>query len=309
MFSASGTVFHRNRDAVVQLLRSCFTSTLGLGSTCLHNNGGVGALLGHGHSFGSNSKIFDGISPVAPGVLYLKVYRSIGDIRFLTQEIVSILMQSVRDIASSELPNGDAKKLKKTKDGITHGQVSLARSMARVKHAALLGASLVWIAGGVKLVQSFIKETLPSWFLSANILELDGEESGAVVAMLRGYALAYFVMLSGAFAWGIDHSPVSKRRGRVLGLHLEFLASVLDKKIPLRCQHATWRAYVSGFLSLIVSCTPLWVREIDVDILKRLSRGLRRLNEHELALRLLENGGVGVMGAAAEMIVAFEHRF
>lgn len=48
-FSASRTVFQQNRDAVVQLLKSCFTATLGL-SIC--SSGGVGALLGHG--FGSH---------------------------------------------------------------------------------------------------------------------------------------------------------------------------------------------------------------------------------------------------------------
>lgn len=56
------------------------------------------------------------------------------------------------------------------------------------------------------MVQSLIKETLPSCFLSENGSEQEGGgESGLVVAMLRGYALAYFAVLSGStFAWGID---------------------------------------------------------------------------------------------------------
>ncbi|MED6181148.1 hypothetical protein PIB30_016904 [Stylosanthes scabra] len=309
VFSASKTVFNCNRDAVVQLLRSCFKSTLGLGSACLHNNGGVGAFLGHGHGVGVNSKTSEGVSPIAPGTLCLKVYQYIGDTRYISEEIVSILMQSVRDIVSNQFLKGDAKKQKKVKYGTTHGLVSLARSRERVKHAALLAASLVWISGGTKLVKYFIKETMPNWFFSASMLELDGEESSTMVAMLGGYALAYFVMLSGAFAWGIDHSILSKERGKVMGLHFEFIASVLTKKITLSCHDATWRAYVSGFVSLIVSCTPLWISEIDVDILKSLSKGLIRLNEHELALKLLENGGIGTMGAAAEMAIAFQHRF
>ena len=72
--------------------------------------------------------------------------------------------------------------------------------------STLLGASLVWISGGSGLVQSLIKETLPSCFLSENGSEQEGGgESGLVVAMLRGYALAYFAVLSGStFAWGID---------------------------------------------------------------------------------------------------------
>lgn len=303
VFSASGTVFHHSRDAVVQLLKSCFTSTLGLGSASVYNNGGVGALLGHG--FGSHFS--GGISPVAPGILYLKVFRSVRDVMFLTEEIVSLLMLSVRDIASSGFPKGEVEKVKKTKYGMRYGQVSLASWMTRVKHAAMLGASLVWISGGSNLVQSLIKETLPSWFLSAHRSEQEGGgESGLVVAMLKGYALAYFAVLSGTFAWGIDSSPTSPatiRRPKILGSHLEFLASALDGKISLRCDYATWRAYVSGFVSLMVSCTPMWVLEVDVDMLKRLSNGLRQLNEEHLALSLLEIGGKGVMGAAAEMII------
>lgn len=299
VFSASGTVFHHSRDAVVQLLKSCFTSTLGLGSACIYNNGGVGALLGHG--FGSH--FCGGISPVAPGILYLRVYRSIRDAMFLTEEIVSLLMLSVRDIASGGLPKGEAHKLKKAKYGMRYGQVSLAASMTRVKHAALLGASFLWISGGSSLVQSLITETLPSWFLSAQGLEQEVGESGVVVAILRGYALAYFAVLSGTFAWGIDSlSAASKRRPKVLGIHLEFLANALDGKISLRCDCATWRAYVSGFMSLMVSCTPLWIEELDASILKRVSKGLRQLNEDDLALHLLEIRGTSLMGEVAEMI-------
>ncbi|CAL5186324.1 unnamed protein product [Lathyrus oleraceus] len=300
VFSASGTVFHHSRDAVVQLLKSCFTSTLGLGSACIYNNGGVGALLGHG--FGSH--FLGGISPVAPGILYLRVYRSIRDAMFLTDEIVSLLMLSVRDIACGGLPNRDAHKLKKTKYGMRYGQVSLAASMARVKHAALLGASFLWISSGSSLIQSLITETLPSWFLSAQGLEQEVGESGVVVAILRGYALACFAVFSGTFAWGIDSlSAASKRRPKVIGIHLEFLANALDGKISLRCDSATWHAYVSGFMSLMVSCTPLWIEELDVGLLKRVSKGLRHLNEDDLALHLLEIRGASLMGEVAEMII------
>ncbi|RDX87669.1 Mediator of RNA polymerase II transcription subunit 33A, partial [Mucuna pruriens] len=304
VLSASRTVFHHNRDAVVQLLKCCFTSTLGLGSGCIYNNGGVSALLDHGFV----SQVCNGVSPVAPGILYLRVYRSIGDITLLIEEIVPILMHSVTEIARSDLPKEGVKKPKKTKFGIKYGQVSLARSMIRVKRAALLGASLVWISGGPKLVQYLMSETLPSWFLSATVLEQDGGESGAMVAMLRGYALAFFVFLSAAFAWGIDNSQSPKRRVKVVGLHLQFLTSSLNRNTSMRCHNATWEAYVSGLISLMVSRAPSWVREVDVDLLKRLSWGLRQMDEHELALRLLEIGGIGVMGAAAETIIEFERR-
>ena len=156
------------------------------------------------------------------------------------------------------------------------------------------------------LVQLLIKETLPSWFISVHRLDQE-EKSGGMVAMLGGYALAYFAVLCGAFAWGVDSSSAaSKRRPKVLGTHMEFLASALDGKISLGCDSATWRAYVSGFVSLMVGCTPNWVLEVDVHVLKRLSNGLRQLNEEELALALLGVGGVGTMGAAAELIIDTE---
>ncbi|XP_044484283.1 mediator of RNA polymerase II transcription subunit 33A-like isoform X2 [Mangifera indica] len=302
VFSASRTVFLHNSDALVQLLKSCFTATLGLSTNSISSNGGVGALLGHG--FGSH--ICGGISPVAPGILYLRVYRSIRDIVFVTEEILSLLMHSVREIASSGLPSEKLKNLKTaTKNGMRYWQVSLAAAMTKVKLAASLGASLVWLSGGLGLVQSVIKETLPSWFISVHRSEQEGSDGfDGLVAMLGGYALAYFAVLCGAFAWGVDSSSsASKRRPKVLATHLEFLASALDGKISLGCDRATWRAYVSGFVNLMVGCTPTWVLEMDVEILKSLGKGLTQWNEQELAMALLGIGGIGAMGAAAELII------
>ncbi|MED6155368.1 Mediator of RNA polymerase II transcription subunit 33A [Stylosanthes scabra] len=302
IFSASRTVFLHNSDAVVQLLKSCFTATLGKNSYPLSSNGGVGALLGHGYK----SHLYGGICPVAPGILYLRVYRSVRDVVFLTEEILSILMQSVREIVSSGLPREQLEKLKASKGGTKYGQVSLAASMTRVKLAASLAASLVWLSGGLVLVQLLMKETLPSWFISVHRSQKE-EKSDGMVAMLGGYALAYFAVLCGALAWGVDSSSsASKRRPHILGIHMEFLASALDGKISLGCDSATWRAYVCGFVSLMIGCTPIWVLEVDVDVLKRLSNGLRQLYEEELALALLGCGGVGTMSIAAELIIDTE---
>ena len=176
VFSASRTVFLHNNDAVVQLLKSCFTVTLGLNTTSVTSNGGVGSLLGHG--FGSH--MYGGISPVAPGILYLRVYRSIRDIMFMREEIVSLLMQSVKDIACSGLPVEQPEKLKNAKNG-KYGHVSLDTIMIKVKLAASLGASLAWLTGGLGLMQSLIKETLPSWFLSVHPSDQEGASTiGAV---------------------------------------------------------------------------------------------------------------------------------
>lgn len=292
VFSSSRTVFLQNNDAVTQLLKSCFTVTLGLNNSLVSSQGGVGALLGHG--FGSN--FFGEMSPVAPGFLYLRVYRSIRDIMFLREDIISLLMQCVKDIASH-------KGKKETK----YGQVSLATSLTNVKLAAHLGASILWISGGQGLVQSMINETLPSWFISAHVTQETGGSVGPPVSMLSGYALGYFTVLCGAFAWGVDSSlSASKWRPKFLGFHMDFLASALNGKITLGCDPVTWHSYVTGFVNLMVSCMPNWVMEVDIEVLKRLSTGLRQWNEEELAVKLLESGGVGTMGAAAELISQFD---
>lgn len=298
VFSASRTVFLHNNDAVLQLLKSCFAATLGLNSNSVTSNGGVGSLLGHG--FGSHFN--GGISPVAPGILYLRVYRSIRDIMFLREQILSVLMQSMRDIACCGPPKAHLEKLKNTKNG-KYGHVSLATTMTRVKLAASFAASLVWLTGGWGMVRSLIKETLPSWFLSVQQSEQTSNISMAVPT-LRGYALAYFVMFCGAYAWGIDSSSsLSKRRPKVMSCHMEFVASVLDGKISVGCELVTWRAYALGLLNLMVDCSPTWVMEMDVKLLQKLSKGLRKWNEEDIALALLAAGGLGTMGTAAELII------
>ncbi|XP_077218326.1 mediator of RNA polymerase II transcription subunit 33A-like isoform X2 [Tasmannia lanceolata] len=298
IYSASRTVFQQNSDALVQLLKSCFTATLGLSPSPISSNGGIGGLLGHGFS----SPYGGGFSPVAPGILYLRTYRSIRDIMFVTEKIVFLLMISVKEIADNGLNKEKINKLQKTKYGKKYGQVSLGTAMTRAKLSAAVGASLLWLSGGSGLVQFLFEETLPSWFLTVHEVE-QGEGCKGMAAMLRGYALAYFMVFCGAFAWGIGSTSVWKRRPRVISGHMEFLASALDGKISVSCDWATWHAYVSGFVGLMVRCVPTWVMEVDVDVLKRLSRGLRQLNEEELALGLLGAGGISAMGAAAELII------
>ncbi|PKA59311.1 Mediator of RNA polymerase II transcription subunit 33A [Apostasia shenzhenica] len=299
VFSASRTVFHHNDDAVVQLLRSCFSATLGFSGSQISTNGGVGGLLGHG--FGSHFS--GGLSPVAPGILYLRTYRCIKDIIRLTEEILSILMQSVKEIAETAASKERFELLKKTKNGLKYAKGSLCTAMAKVKVAASLAATFVWLSGGSGLIHGLIQEMLPSWFLSVHELDEDGR-CGSLAYALGGYALAYFAAICGIFAWGIDSMPSSKRRPRIIESHMEFLASAMDGKISLGCDSALWRGYVSGFLSLMVDCAPSWVVEVDVGVLRRLSRGLRLWNEDELALALLRKGGVGAMASAAEVILA-----
>ncbi|KAL9250275.1 Mediator of RNA polymerase II transcription subunit 33A-like protein [Drosera capensis] len=303
IFSASRTVFHHDDGAVVQLLRCCFSSTLGLNPSPCLSSGGVSALLGHG--FGSH--LSGGMSAVAPGIFYLRIYPFIRDPMFTAEAIFSLLMMSVRDIAGSGLPQEGLEKLKKTKYnyGQRYGQASMAASMTRVKLVASLGATMVWITGGLNLVQALISQMLPAWFISQNRLEgSDSGEAGRKVAMLGGYVMAYFVVYCGAFAWGVDAAPSGMaKRAKVLGKHLKFMAMALDGKILLGCDLAMWQAYVSGFVSLMVGCMPAWIVEVDVSVLKSLSNGSRHWNEEELALGLLGAGGIQAVGAAAEILI------
>ncbi|KAG2317318.1 hypothetical protein Bca52824_020440 [Brassica carinata] len=280
VFSASRTVFLHNPDAVVQLLRNCFSATLGLNAAPMSNDGGVGALLGHG-----------GISPVAPGILYLRMYRALRDTASVTEEIFSLLIHSVEDIAQNRLSKENLERLETVKNGSGYGQSSLATAMTQVKLAASLSASLVWLTGGLGVVHLLIKETIPSWFLSVD--KSDQEQGPSeLVAELRGHALAYFVVLS-----------ASKRRQGIMGSHLEFLASALDGTISVGCETATWQAYITGLVSLMVSCLPRWVTEIDTEVLKSLSNGLRQWGKDELAILLLSMGGIETMDHATDFII------
>nr|GEW92545.1 hypothetical protein [Tanacetum cinerariifolium] len=80
-----------------------------------------------------------------------------------------------------------------------------------------------------------------------------------MIGMLKGYVLVHFTVLSGAIAWGVDLvSLASKNRPVILEANVGFMAG-----------HS------------------MWVCEVDVEILRNLSRGLRKWDEEELALALL----------------------
>ncbi|KAL8167689.1 hypothetical protein V2J09_009188 [Rumex salicifolius] len=302
VFNASRTVFHHNSDTVVQLLRTIFWTTLGLTPSPRKCSSGVGALLGHGFSSHQSAS---GISPCAPGIFYLQIYPFIKDIVNLTEEILSLLVTSVKEIVGKKHHHESTQKLKTSKYAGRYRQVSITAAMTRVKLAASLGASLVWITGGLGLVLTLLRQILPSWFITDH----SGDPSsggGELVAMLRGYALAYFTMMSGALALGTDmkaSTAASDRGPQVIRKHLMFMAMAADGKISLGCEWATWRAYVSGFVSLMVGCAPAWVREVDVDVLKSLSNGLRQWGEEDLALALLGSGGIAASTSAVEMII------
>eukprot|EP00253_Pinus_taeda_P001346 PITA_01346 len=301
VFFSSRTVFKQDKHAVVQLLRSCFAAALGSSNSLMSKltvHGGVGALLGHG--FRSHLAP-GGMSPVAPGFLYMRTNRAIYDIMFITEEILSLVVEAARDLSTMGM-NEHCGQTGKSAYRLKSCQLSLATAMAKVKQASTLGASLLCVTGGSGLVQMLYQETLPTWFLSGNGTK---PKSGSSLSILEGYAIAHFSILCGACAWGINNSSLSKKRAQIINYHMEFMVSALQEKISVGCEHATWRTYVLGFLSMMITCAPNWISDINLETLRKLATGLRRWREPELALALLERGGRTAMSAAAEFVMSF----
>ncbi|CDY18112.1 BnaA01g23730D [Brassica napus] len=53
----------------------------------------------------------------------------------------------------------------------------------------------------------------------------------------------------------------------------------------------------------MVSCLPCWVIEIDAEVLKSLSNGLRQWGKDELAILLISMGGIKTMVHATNFII------
>lgn len=294
--SCSRSVFRQNKEAVAQLLTSCFTSFLGSPkvSTAIQNGGrgGVNGLLG------SVISAQGGVSrSIAPGFLYLRSCRTIQNIQYVNDVIIKLVTESTRELSASwtakEFP---PRRLKSSR-------ASLSLAVARVKEVATLGSTLLCVAGGILLVQELYQETIPTWLLSKREVKL--EEVSAVSHIMEGYAMAYLLILSGSFVWGVGDKPPSWafcRRVRVIGGHMDFVAGVLEGNISLGCDPATWKAYVSCLVGLMVSFAPAWIQEVKMETLRKLANGLRGWHECELALSLLERGGAAGLGPVAELI-------
>ncbi|GLU14786.1 hypothetical protein SLE2022_313340 [Rubroshorea leprosula] len=291
--SCSRSVFGQSKEAVVQILRSCFTSYLG----SLHNSNslstkqnGIDGLLGN------IIATPPGVCPfIAPGIFYLRSCRLMPDIRHVNDMIVELVTEYARESAarwaSSDTPR------------VQSSQASLPLAAVRAKEVATLGASLLCVSGGFQLVQELYRETIPTWFLSLKE-EKPGKVS-AVARIIEGYAMAYMLVLSGSFVWGVgDKSRLHSfsRRGRIIGIHMNFLARVLERNILVCCDPLTWKAYVCCLVSLVVSCAPAWIQEVKPETLQTLATGLRGWHECELALSLLERGGISTIGFVAELI-------
>ncbi|XP_057513892.1 mediator of RNA polymerase II transcription subunit 33A-like [Actinidia eriantha] len=290
--SCSRSVFRQNQEAVAQLMRSCFASFLGsphVSASPMTSQNGVNGLLG---SFISAP----GLQPrVAPGFLYLRSCRTMHHVQHVNHVIVELVANSSRELAARWVST-DSPRLKST-------QASLAVAIARAKEVATLGASLLCVAGGLQLVQELYQETIPTWLLSARE-EKNGNQANAVSRILEGYSMAYLLVLSGALVWGVSAKPPSlgSRRLQGIGIHMDFVVGVLEGNISVGCDPGTWKAYVSCLVGLVVSFAPVWIREVKQETLRKLANGLRGWHECELALFLLERGGVAAMGSAAELV-------
>uniref|UniRef100_A0A7N0V9N6 Mediator of RNA polymerase II transcription subunit 33A n=2 Tax=Kalanchoe fedtschenkoi TaxID=63787 RepID=A0A7N0V9N6_KALFE len=290
--SCTRSVIQQNKDAVAQLLRSCFTSFLGplqVSDAPLGTQTGISGLLG-------NLISARGVRPsIQPGFLYLRTCRLIQNVQYVNGVIVHLVSECSQKLG--------AKQVRKEAARLKSSRASLALATAKAKEIATLGASLLCITGGPSLVQELYQETIPTWLLSAR--EETGSEVSAVSRIIEGYTMAYLVVLSGSFVWGLGTKLPSwafLRRAHILRAHLDFVAEVLEGNVSLGCHPATWKAYVSCLVGLIVSLTPLWIKEVKVETLKKLSSGLRGWRECELALSLLERGGAAAMGTVAELM-------
>ncbi|KAG1338909.1 mediator of RNA polymerase II transcription subunit 33A-like [Cocos nucifera] len=242
--SCSLSPFTRDKKAVTQLIRSCFSSFFGpsvTGGSHLSANQGVNGLLGQ-------AMADQGVRlPVAPGFLYLRTCRTFHDPHFVTDVILKLVIEWANKLGNEWACGGPAR--------LRSGRLSLAAAVSGVKEVANLGASLLCIAGGVQLVQLLYEESLPTLLLSAGE-ELGG--AGPASNILEGYVLAYMLILSGAFVWGIGNtspaysSAYSSRRARVIGMHMDFVAGVVEGNISLGCDPAMWKAYVSCFVGLLL---------------------------------------------------------
>ncbi|KAJ3676639.1 hypothetical protein LUZ60_004051 [Juncus effusus] len=296
VLSCTRSPLSRDNNAVTQLIKSCFNSFLSNTGFPFprDSDSGVLGLLGNG-------LVKNGIRfPVKPGLLYIRSIRSFHDVNHAS-DVIFRLVVDWADSTSVDLVNATSASWSK-------GQPSLSFGICKVKQVVSLAASMLCIAGGAKLVQALYEKTFSSL---VTLFSGDKTRSTAdrVRDLMRGYAVAYLLILSGAFIWGVGPtsrvyaSVYSSRRNRVFGRHMEVLARVLEGDVLVRGEPGAWRFYVVSFVGLIVRFCPTWIGEVRVETLRKLAKGLRRWSEDELAMLLIEKGGTAAMAAIVDFLV------
>ncbi|KAH0466015.1 hypothetical protein IEQ34_006118 [Dendrobium chrysotoxum] len=291
VLTATRSPFTRDKEAVAQLIRSCFSSFLGNGAS---HCGAIGLL---GQSISKQGLRL----PLGPGFLYLRSCRSFHDTHFVNNVILKCVIEWTNELVVNQSCSEPSARL-------LSGKSSFAVSASAVRSVATLGTSLLCVAGGPLLVQVLYEETLPFALLSWEFSQASGP-AAAKIRLLEGYAMAYMLVLSGAFIWGLSKtfpgcsSFFSSSHSRAVGMHMEFVAGVFEGEVSVGCDPVTWRTYVSCLFGLLVRFVPSWIREIRKGTLRKLAAGLRRWNEWELALALLERAGPASMELVMESIL------
>lgn len=297
VLSCTRSPFSRDKNAAAQLIKSCFTCFLGPSS-----------LTEGSHFVGrcGSSGLFDHIQvergpriPVAPGLLYVYSCRYFHDIHYVSEVIFRLILNWARILADECIKsNGMAGRVRSDS-----GTASLASALSRVRQSVSLGASMLVITGGPKLVQVLYEETFPTLLLLG-----EADCKGPMHGILSGYAVAYLLFYSGVFVWGVSEAPpaytwvYSSKRARVFGRHMDFMAKVVEGDLQPKCQPGAWKGFVKCFIGLVVRFTPTWVPALSLETVTKLARGLRRWNESELALALLEQAGSAAMSAVIEAL-------
>ncbi|GJN14042.1 hypothetical protein PR202_gb00817 [Eleusine coracana subsp. coracana] len=295
ILSCSQSPFARENTAVAQLIRSCFSSFLGLADEFpfFIPNKEFTNLLGH-----SLCRRAPRLT-VSPGFLYARSCQIFPDNNFACEEILKVLIKRARALAKD--CNSD--RLARLRSECR----SLSSASSSVQQMASLAATMLCLAGGVNLIRLLYEQVLPTLLLSAGDEKLGS--AGQVCSIFEGFALAYVLLMSGASVWGVGKtSPAyaliyTSKRQRVVDRHLEFMAKVMEGNIVLGCGEATWRAYVLCFVGLLVDFVPTWVSEVKLETLRKMAYGLWKWHEGDLALSLLERGGHKAINLVVESLL------
>ncbi|KAL6619463.1 hypothetical protein ACP70R_034602 [Stipagrostis hirtigluma subsp. patula] len=296
ILACSETPFTRDNNAVAQLIKSCFSSFLGPSvgrGSSFSANRGVSSLLGQAFNEGTHR------FSVSPGFLYLRSCWLFPDNIFVCEEILNVVIERARDLASDCCPGRPTR--------LRSGSMPLSSASSSVVQIASLAATMICHAGGVNLIQLMYEHILPTLLLSPGEGKLGS--AGQVCSTLEGFVLAYVLILSGAGAWGVgETSPAytsihTSKRQRVVDRHLGFVAKVMEGNIVLGCGEATLRGYVLCLVGLLVDFVPTWIPEVKLETLQKLASGLRKWHEGDLALSLLERGGSKAVTSVVEYLL------
>ena len=161
---------------------------------------------------------------IAPRFLYLCSCQNVHNVQYVNDVIVGFVAGYAGELAV-RWASMDSPRLKSN-------QASLSLATARAREVATHAVSLLCVTGGIHLVQELFKDTIPIWLLSSRKERL--RKVSSVSLILEGYTMAYLLIFSGAIVLGVEAKLTSWefcRRARIVGIHMDFLAGVLEGNI------------------------------------------------------------------------------